>query len=90
MTTSTGSVAQHGPGTTPSKQAIVAVALALTLAVTFGAGVSLGRASAPRVERVQPQVETIDLTGADLHGPAAALHRRIYKHFPELAEPAGS
>jgi hypothetical protein len=86
MTTSSGSVARHGHGTSSSKHAIVAVVLALALAITFGAGVSLGRASAPRVERVQPQVETIDLTALDLRDPAAALRRRIYKHFPELGE----
>ena len=88
MDTSSGSVAQQGRGTSRSKHAIVAVGLALALAATFVAGASLGRASAPRAHRVQPQVEKIDLTAADLRGPAVALHRRIYKHFPELTEAA--
>ena len=86
MNTSSGSVVQQGLGARRSKRSIVAVGLVLVLAATFAAGASLGRASAPKGDRVQ--VESIDLSEIDLRGPAAALHRRIYEHFPELVEAA--
>ena len=87
MSTSSGSIAMHKPRTVrPGRQAIVAV----VLAVAFGTGIFVGRASAPSDRRCASaqQIETINLTARDLRDPVAALHRRIYAHFPARVEPA--
>ena len=86
MSTSSGSIAMHKPWTArPGRQAIVAV----VLAAVFGTGIFVGRASAPSDRGASgQQIETIDLTARDLRDPVAALHRRIYAHFPARVEPA--
>jgi hypothetical protein len=86
MSTSSGSVAMHEPRTVqPRRRAIVAV----VLAVAFGTGIFVGRASAPSDDAAPGQnIASIDLTAKDLRDPVAALHRRIYAHFPDLGDPA--
>ena len=85
MSTSSGSVAMHEPRTVqPRRRVIVAV----VLAVAFGTGIFVGRASAPSDSGASgQQEERIDLTARDLRDPLAALHERIYAHFPEVLEP---
>jgi hypothetical protein len=90
MTTSSGKTARQGVGTAPSKHAVVMVSLVLALGAAFGGGVSVGRASGPSADRVHSRVDAIDVTEFNLRGPAAALHRRIYRHFPNVAQPARS
>lgn len=80
MSTSSGSIAMREPRTARPRQAIVAV----VLAAVFGTGIFVGRASVPSDSGASgQQKERIDLTAKDLRDPFAALHRRIYAHFPE-------